>query len=160
MDVPPTLISFAICTADIKHTRSQFFKKTGSKVYIIDAAGTDGLPLEYDQIKKNWDYFLEQRNAGNILTARAIGAGGTIGEVCKAAFGNKIGFKFNDNTDIFAKNTKIYGSIIVEAKQDLDATHARYIGITIAEKIIQFGEESVTTDEILNASEERLSKVF
>lgn len=162
IDVPPTLISFAICTADIKNTASQVFKKVGSQVALFDASDTDGFPLELAAIQKKWDYFIAQRNAGNILTARAVGAGGIIAEICNASLGSSIGFKLSEEISLGTFSTKSYGGILVEIKKDanLDASMIRTIGITTKEKTIKYGEETVFLDEILQASEARLETVF
>ena len=152
LDVPPTLISFAIDTADIKNTSTQSFKKVGSQVGLLTA--TDDLA----QIKRNWDLFTEQRNNGNILTARAIGSGGIISEICSASFGNQVGFKFSDDIDMNTLNEKSYGSILFEMKTPIK--NIQILGETTKEKTIKFKNESISLDEIKKASEERLATIF
>lgn len=162
IDVPPTLISFAMCPANIKTVSSQAFKKHGSKVGLISASDENGMPLDFEIIKKKWDYFIAQRNSGNILTARAIGSGGIIAEVCNASIGNAIGFKFDESLLIDELNNKSYGSLIFEIKDGakIDKSLIRIIGETTKEVWVKHGEKSVFLDEILKASEKRLAEVF
>jgi phosphoribosylformylglycinamidine synthase len=162
IDVPPTFISFAIAAADIKTVQSQAFKKAGSTVGIIEVTKTDGLPVGFDAIREKWDYFIAGRDAGNIVTARAIGAGGIIGEICNACFGNEIGFRFNDDVALQSLNNKSYGSLLVEIKDGVepDSSFVRPIGKTLAEKAIILGEEKAGLDDILRASESRLAPIF
>jgi phosphoribosylformylglycinamidine synthase len=150
LDVPPTFISFAIDTADIKNTATQSFKKAGSQVGIIQATN------DLAQTRENWDWFISERNKGNILTARAIGSGGIIAEICNAA--TKFGFKFNDNIDLSTLNEKSYGSILFEMKAPQKGV--QILGETTKEKSIQFKNESISLAEIKKASEEQLATIF
>jgi len=150
IDVPPTLISFAITTADTKVANSQFFKKPNSKVGLLTA--TDDLA----QTKKQWDNFITERNKGNIITARAIGPGGIIAEICNGC--STVGFKFGNDIDLNTLTNKSYGSILFEMKNPIK--NIPIIGETTKEKTIQYKKEKISTDEIKKASEARLASVF
>ena len=162
IDVPPTLVSFAIAEGDTKNVKSQAFQASGATVGIITATSPDGYPIGLDTIRSQWDYFIAQRNAGNITSARAIGAGGIIGEVVNAALGNEIGFRFSADTPQDILNNKCYGSLLFEIKDgvNLDSDIVHVIGQTTAESSIQFGDETIELGEILAASEARLASVF
>ena len=157
IDVPPTLLSYAFAPADIKTINSQIFKKPDSTIGIIEVNSDD-----LADVRKKWDFFLESRNSGNITMARAIGAGGIIGEICNAAFGNQIGFKFNDDIDRSTLNDKLYGSLLVELADSakVDPAIIRVLGKTTDKKAIQSGNENIDLDDILRASEARLASVF
>ena len=162
ISVPPTLVSFALAEGNVKNVRSQAFQKPGSAVGVLFATKADGLPLELGTIKTRWDYFIAQRNAGNFISARAIGAGGIIGEIVNSGFGNDIGFKFSNNMPQDILNNKCYGSLMFEIKDgiELDPALVCVIGHTTDESSIQFGDEKVRLDEILAASEAVLASVF
>jgi phosphoribosylformylglycinamidine synthase len=157
IDVPPTLISYAFAPADIKTVAPQLFTKAGSTVGLIEV-NQDNLV----EARAKWDYFVEQRNAGNIIMSRAIGAGGVIAEICNAGLGNDIGFKFNDEIKMSDLSNKIYGSLLVEIKDgvELDSSIVKILGTTAAEKTIQLGNEKVCLMQVLNTSEARLAPVF
>ncbi|MCL2615851.1 MAG: AIR synthase-related protein [Dehalococcoidia bacterium] len=162
IDVPPTLVSFALAEGNVKNVKSQAFQKSGSAVGVIFATKADGLPLGLESIKALWDYFITQRNAGNIISARAIGAGGIIGEVVSGVLGNDLGFKFSDAVSQDILNNKCYGSLVFEIKDgvELDPALVCVIGHTTDESAIQFGDEKIGLAEVLSASEARLAPVF
>lgn len=162
IDVPPALISFAICTTDIKNTASQVFKKHGSKVVLFDACDSNGFPLDFETIRKKWDYIIRLRDSGKVLTARAIGTGGIMAEICNASFGSNIGFKFSDELSLETMNTKSYGSILVELKPntDIDPSLARTVGETNNESTLTYCDKTVLLDEVREASEAKLAKIF
>lgn len=162
IDVPPTLVSFALADGNIKNVKSQAFQKSGSAVGVIFATKADGLPIDLERLKTQWDYFIAQRNAGNIISVRAIGPGGIVGEIINGGLGNDIGFKFGDNIPQDILNNKCYGSLLFEIKDGakLDPAVVCVIGQTTAESSIQFGNEKIGFGEILTASEARLAPVF
>jgi phosphoribosylformylglycinamidine synthase len=162
IDVPPTLVSFAIADGDIKNVRSQAFQAPGSKVGVILVTQDDGSPIDTDAIKKRWDHFIGLRNAGKILSARALGAGGMISEVVNGCLGNETGFTFEDSVSKDILNGKYYGGLLFEIADgaEFDPAIVRVIGHTTDEKTIRLGEESVKLDDILKVSESRLASVF
>jgi len=162
IDVPPTLISFGICTADIKNTADQAFKRYDSNVVLFETCDANGFPLDFETIKKKWDYFIKLRDDGKILVARAVGSGGILAEICNGGFRRSIGVKLNDDLRQDFLNTKSYGSIIagIHPSTKLNKSLVRVIGKTVQEKAIIYGEQTVYLDEILKASEARLATVF
>lgn len=160
LDVPPALVSFAFGTADAKNVKSQAFQKAGNDVGIIFVPHDD-----LSAVKNGWDYFIKERDKGNIVSSRVFGTGGMILEIANAALGNEIGFKFNNsawNVSFDNLAQKNYGSLIFEIKKGakLDTNCVKVIGQTMADKSIQFGNDKVTLGEILKASEGRLASVF
>ena len=116
MDVPPTLISFAIAPSKASKVLSPEFKNLGSKVYLFQAPAGD-----YEGTRKVWDQFHGLCEAGKVHAAWAVGAGGIMEGIMKMAFGNEIGFTQDDSSkdiDLFAP---LYGSIIAEVDGDCDA---------------------------------------
>ena len=157
LDVPPTLISYAFAPADIKNVKAQVFSKANSTVGVIEINISD-----MAEARRKWDYFIEERDKGNITMARAVGAGGIITEICKSAFGNEIGFSFNDDVALSGLNNKIYGSLLFEIKDgaELDKSIVKSLGNTTTDKTIQLAGQKVCLKQILSASESRLASVF
>ena len=127
INVPPTLISFGITTVDANKVISPELKWEGNQLYLIKhTPHADRMP-DVDQLKKNWAYVTEQIEAGNIVSAWAVGFGGVAEALCKMSFGNAFGVdvKIPEN-ELFDYS---YGSIVVESEGSLDFENAEYLGL-------------------------------
>ena len=127
INVPPTLISFGITTVDANKVISPELKWEGNQLYLIKhTPRADRMP-DVDQLKKNWAYVTEQIEAGNIVSAWAVGFGGVAEALCKMSFGNAFGVdvKVPEN-ELFDYS---YGSIVVESEGSLDFENAEYLGL-------------------------------
>ena len=127
INVPPTLISFGITTVDANKVISPELKWEGNQLYLIKhTPRADRMP-DVDQLKKNWAYVTEQIEAGNIVSAWAVGFGGVAEALCKMSFGNAFGVdvKISEN-ELFDYS---YGSIVVESEGSLDFENAEYLGL-------------------------------
>ena len=127
INVPPTLISFGITTVDANKVISPELKWEGNQLYLIKhTPHADRMP-DVDQLKKNWAYVTEQIEAGNIVSAWAVGFGGVAEALCKMSFGNAFGVdvKISEN-ELFDYS---YGSIVVESEGSLDFENAEYLGL-------------------------------
>ena len=93
LDVPPTLISFAVGVADAEELISPEFKGPGNPVYLLETpTDSDGSP-DYTALRAQWDNYIDLCRNGKVLSARSCEADGTIGAIMKMAFGNMTGFK-------------------------------------------------------------------
>ncbi len=152
IDVPPTLVSFAVDTVDAKNVVTSEFKKAGSKVVKISAATLDNGVVDFDELKKNLTKVRELILDGKVLSSYALGFAGVGEAVAKMGFGNHIGFKFSEeaveayeNTDdLFAAD---YGTILLELAEDdlsvLKGYRCIVLGETTAEPAIDFNGEKV-----------------
>lgn len=162
IDVPPSLIAFAITSAEVKDVISSEFKGEGHAVYIISPEyGEDKLP-KIESVKECFNLVRELQESGSVLSMYSPGFGGIAEAVMKMSFGNKIGFRFEENfniNDIFSWN---YGSIIVEADQKLANSKSiiKKLGETVDDGAISFGEEKVLIDDLLELSESKLESVY
>ena len=158
MDVPPTLVSFAIAPEEATNLISPEFKAAGHPVYLFDAPYTpDGAP-DYQAIKPIWEEITDLIHSGKIVSAWALSVGGVSEAVCKMTIGNDIGFAFDDMFPSEALFLKNFGGLVVEATEELPAYWK--IGTTIAQPEIVLGTETITLDELKNALEGTLESVF
>ena len=146
LDVPPTLISFAVCTAPASQVISPEFKSADDKVYLLRTPlDKDGLP-DFDALKEILDGVAKNRK--DITSAWAITAGGIAEGICKMAFGNGLGFEFDEKfqkeCDIFAY---VMGGILIAVKGD-SPCGGEYVGCVTAEAEIQFDGETLPLDEL------------
>ena len=158
IDVPPTLVSFAVTTDDINCVISPEFKKSGSKVYIIKPEyNEDNLP-DATSLKNVFDRVTKLMRSGKVLSAYTPTYGGVAEAILKMAMGNNIGFKYSDNVsmeEIFGYN---YGAFILETTEELD--DAMLLGETVLEGEISIGAEKLTLTELCNLYENKLEKIY
>ena len=158
MDVPPTLVSFAIAPEEATNLISPEFKAAGHPVYLFDAPYTpDGAP-DYQAIKPIWEEITDLIHSGKIVSAWALSVGGVSEAVCKMSIGNDIGFAFDDMFPSEALFLKNFGGLVVEATEELPAYWK--IGTTIAQPEIVLGTETITLGELKDALEGTLESVF
>jgi phosphoribosylformylglycinamidine synthase len=171
LNVPPTLVAFAVDPIDVRKVISPEFKKTDSQVvYIPLVRYANELP-DFDRLGAAYRRITELIHAGQILAAYPVGGGGIAEAISKMAFGNRIGFSLADqgltpgelNTLLFAPN---YGSLVVEMPLDMDIERAlasvpyRILGKTQAQEAIEIGGITISLQEAQDAWETPLEKVF
>ena len=156
LDVPPTLVSFAVTTDKIKNVVSPEFKKAGNKVYLIAPEyDGNGLP-KTDSLVNVFNKVTELLRSGKAVSAYTPGMGGIAEAVMKMCFGNALGFKYENVAikDIFGYS---YANFIVEAAEEIDAL---CIGSVTDDGKITMGNESLDLAEILGIYENKLESVF
>ena len=114
INVPPTLVSFAVDTVDAEYVVSQEFKKAGSVLAVIKTPTLEsGIP-DFDILKKNLDKIRELTQAKKVLASYALGYAGLGEAIAKMAFGNKIGFEVAKDVDADKLFDPAYGNIALE----------------------------------------------
>ena len=159
IDVPPTLVSFAVTTDKVQNIVSPEFKKAGSKVILLAPIydKDTNLPNTESQIR-TFNRVTELMREGKVLSAYTPTYGGIGEAVMKMCFGNGFGFKFNDNIDnkaIFGYN---YGSFILEVTEDTD--DGIVLGTVCDCGKIKLGDEEVVVSDLLGTYENKLESVF
>ena len=162
IDVPPTLVSFAVDIASCKHIITPEFKKAGSKIVLMKL-GRDEYDLpDYKEASDQYGKFFEDVKADKILSAYALDGNGIVPAVSKMAFGNKLGVKLEHNLDPRDAFAPGFGSIVAEVPADkvgeLSITYT-VIG-EVTEKDFSYGNVSISTEEALDAWKGTLEKVF
>ena len=157
IDVPPTLVSFAVTTEKVENIVSGEFKKAGNKVIFIKPQyDENNLPVTssllecFDKVTK----LVREKRAKAVYT---LTYGGIAEAVMKMAMGNGFGFEYENISleNIFKYN---YGAFLVEVEEV--KADENVIGTITEKKEFVFNGESVSADEINKAYEEKLEKVF
>ncbi len=154
LDVPPTLVSFAIADNDASNVISPEFKSTGSSVYAFEVPSV----YDYEALKKTWETIYQLITDKKIVSAWSVGSAGIAEGLAKMAFGNSIGFKSVAGVEPGYFFGNMNPVIIVESTGKLDG--ATFIGRTTAEQVIELAGEKVDLSELLKAWEAPLEKVF
>lgn len=163
LDVPPTLVCFAVGMTQASKTVSSAFKKANSTVKLLPIPVDEetGLPI-WDKTKELLTLVYEKVRSGEILSASVVKEGGAAACVCKMAFGNKTGFTFEESLKPETLFAPLEGSFVVELREDADLgdTKAITLGQTSANGVFIADGEVMTVDELIAVWSKPLEKVF
>ena len=127
IDVPPTLVSFAVTTEKVENIVSPEFKKAGNKVIILSPeCDESGLPKTESQLAI-FEHVTSLLRSGKAVSCYTVGFGGIAEAIFKMAIGNRLGFTYNDNlmlNEIFGYS---YGSFLLEVSEDVDGKCIGYV---------------------------------
>ncbi|MBQ2760227.1 MAG: phosphoribosylformylglycinamidine synthase [Clostridia bacterium] len=158
LDVPPTLVSFAITTDKVQNITPNYFKKAGNKVYLIKPDfDKNGLP-ETKSLIAVFNRVTALLRENKAVTAFTPTLGGIAEAVLKMCMGDGFGFNYSDKlsmTDIFGYN---YASFLVETSECLE--DALYIGEITANDEIVFADSKVSFSQLCEAYENKLESVY
>ncbi len=155
LNVPPTLISFAVITEDVRDIITQEFKESGNYIYLIKAERQKNEIPNYELIKRNYDMTLDKMREKIIISASTIKFGGIGETVSKMSFGNKVGCEIETSEKLFVI---LPGDLIVESKEKLE--FGIEIGKTIKKERIVLNGESIEIDEAIEIWEKRYKKIY
>ncbi len=166
IDVPPTLVSFAVDTVDVTKVISPEFKEANSKVVFVGIKRDVYELPDFDILKNNYEEIFRLINEGQILSAHTVGKGGICEAISKMAFGNMIGFNFNTLIEEESCFMPEYGSIILELseKAELEAVIKGLdyveLGRTTNTPFISIKGIEIELKEALSIWEKPLESVF
>ena len=160
LDVPPTLVSFAVGMSEASKTASSQFKRINSTVKLLELPVDEetGLPI-YDKAMELMVSVYEGIRNGKILSASVIKEGGAAACVCKMAFGNKFGFTFAQGLDKETLFAAKEASFVVELA-DENAYDGVVLGKTNDNGVFIIDGDVQTVDELIDAWCGKLEKVF
>ncbi len=157
LNVPPTLVSFAVTTAKTKDIISPEFKNAGNNVYLLKPKyDKNGLP-ETKSLLSLFEKINNLIKRKNAISCYTITYGGIAEAIYKMCIGNGFGFKYNSKIslkDIFGYN---YGGFVIETKEKIDDV---YLGKIILDKYISYKNEKINFEELSYIYENSLEKVF
>lgn len=161
IDVPPTLVSFAIVPCNVENVISPEFKKAGSNVGVIEiSAGVDLVP-NFDEAMQKYSALFEAIKAKKVLSAKVARFGGIAEAVAVMGFGNNIGFEFDKSfkKNPFALNC---GAIVVELAGGVafEEVCASPLGKTLRENSIIFKGSKIDLQKVFDAYTLTLEDIF
>ena len=163
IDVPPTLVSFAVDMALDKDIITPELKKAGNKlVWLRIEKDEFDLPV-YDKVMEQYGKLQEDISSGRVVSAYALDRHGVIAAVSKMAFGNRMGVKIEHNMDPRDMFAPAFGDIIAEVEDgqvgNLQITYT-VIGEVTDKDCFEYGNVQIGIDEALDAWTGTLEKVF
>lgn len=167
LDVPPSLVAFAVDVAKAKDIISPEFKNINSKIVLLIAEKNEDMTLKVDGYKKNLEKLHELILNKKVISASSLKFGGVAEALTKMSSGNRIGVEFEglSKEELFELN---YGSLVLEVKNDVEIEKEfngcsyKVIGNTTRNRAIVSKEYDINFDiEVLEKIlEEKLENVF
>lgn len=162
IDVPPTLVSFAITTDDVKNIISPEFKGVNHNVVLLTPEyGKSGLPTG-ESLKALYNDVTQLIKGGMAISAYTPGYGGVAEAILKMTMGNEIGFAYeNDLSDTLIFDYS-YGAFVLELADnvELEGDNITLLGHTKEAKEISKGDVVLTFEKLYNIYENKLEPVF
>ena len=158
LDVPPTLVSFAVTTEKADHIVSNEFKTAGHPVYLLSPTyDENGLP-DTDSLLSVYDRVTALLRSGKAVAAYTPERGGAAAAVMKMAFGNGFGFRFDPGIPLPELLKDRAGRFVLEATEPLP--DGVLLGIVTADGAFSYGDESVSMAALQRIYEDRLEGVY
>ena len=157
LDVPPTLVSFAVTTAKTGEIVSPEFKSAGHKVIrLAPETGPDGLPTA-DSLCALFDRVTGLLRAGKAVSCYTPGMGGIAEAVLKSCLGNGFGFRFADGLSLERLFGYDYGAFLLEVAEDVPGEE---IGAITVDGLFTLGGETIEAQELITLYEGKLESVY
>ncbi len=163
IDVPPTLVSFAVDIATEKDIITPELKEAGNKLVWLRIPTDEYDVPKYEEVMAQYGKFTEDIRAGRIVSAYALDRHGVISAVSKMAFGNRMGVKLEHNVDARDLFAPAFGDIIAEVPAEklgeLAITYT-VIGEVTDDAVFSYGDVEILLSEAEEAWKGTLEKVF
>ena len=158
LDVPPTLVSFAITTDKVGNIVSNDFKASGHSVCLIAPRyDANGLP-NTASLLETYAQVTDLLRSGKAVAAYTLGMGGAAEAVMKMCFGNGFGFRFNNSLSVQDLFGYGYGSFLLELTEETNV--GKVIGAVTDDGKFTYGAESVPAAQLQKAYEDKLESVY
>ena len=156
IDVPPTVISFAVGHGEVDGVISRAFKQAGSKIVLVEQPLKDDLTVDMEALKATFETIFEHRH--DILASSTVSRLGVLKELVEMSYGNHIGFELPKGD--YTK--PMMGSFLLEVKDDFDESifkHATVLGHT-QEDVITLDGETYQIKDLVEWTQEPLEYVY
>ena len=159
LDVPPTLVSFAIAPGKVQNMISPEFKEASSKVLKISIPRDENEIPDFAAMKEIYAQVHEAICKGHVIAAHSVRYGGIAEAISKMCFGNQIGFEFaceQDNTALFAPD---YGTLLLEVTDEVEL-EGELLGETIEETVISVNGKELQLKDLFQVWDSPLENIF
>ena len=163
INVPPTLVSFAVDVNSHKNVITPEFKRPGSKIVVFRIAKNQYDLPDYSQVMDGYGKIFEDIKAGRIISAYAVEGNGLAEAVSKMAFGNKLGVKIEYNVDPRDFFAASWGDIVCEVPDGMVGQLSisyTVIGEVTDRGAFEYGNVTISMEEALDAWMTPLEDVF
>ena len=164
LDVPPTLVSFAVTMGQWNRAVSPEFKRAGSRVVLLRPRWNEwGLP-DAESLKAVFQEMSTLGREGLILSAWTVSHGGVADGVLKMCFGNSLGFRFSDDRSLAEIFDTRRGAFIVELSGSVPKSYPQVevleLGETLVEPVFCYGSNVLHLSELQEIWENKLEPIY
>ena len=159
LDVPPTLISFAVSTANANKVVSDEFKGADHNVYLIRPSYDENYEPDYETVLNCFDSVKELIKDEKAMAVWTLERGGAAEGIFKMMLGNAVGFELDEDIDAGTLFERCAGAFIVETAEDLPEPF-EYIGKTTEDYVLKLGKTVLDMKELEKLYENKLAFVF
>lgn len=163
LDVPPTLVSFAVTAGEVRDVVSPEIKETGHILAEIQIRRDDNYIFDFQHLQAQYDAIKILMKDKKVYSAYTIKDGGVIEAINKMAFGNAIGVSLETSNTLSSLIQKNYGNIVIEVKSEEDLQTFdgyRILGTTNDSEHISYGVEKISLDEIYACHTSPLEEIY
>ena len=162
INVPPTLVSFAITSGDVNNIVTPELKEENHSLVEVVLDKDKFLVYDFDHLRTTYDQVTKLIKEKKVYSAYTVKDGGALEAVYKMSFGNNIGVTLNPELSLETLLEKNYGNIILEVEEgaDLGLYNVRFIGKTNTSSKIKYKEESLSLDEAYDIHSKVLDDVY
>ncbi|PKM83440.1 MAG: phosphoribosylformylglycinamidine synthase [Firmicutes bacterium HGW-Firmicutes-14] len=166
LNVPPTLVAFAVDVVNVDRVISPEFKKTGSTIVLVPAVRNENELPDFTRLSQSFSRISGLIRKGRVLAAHSVRAGGLAEAVSKMSFGNRLGMTFDCAVMPGSLFSPDYGSIVLEMEEGTDLAEAfgpveyLVLGRTVEEPVITVNGTDIEIEEAFAAWSGPLEKIF
>lgn len=160
IDVPPTLISFAIGTAKVKNVIDNVLRQPNKKLYLLPIKRDEFYTPDWKYVKDLYDEINKNILSGNVKYATVVEDGGAYAAVTKSVFGNGVGIDFERSNRYFRPD---YGDIVVSLEDENKFAlkfKKLFLGRTNDKGYIAIGTQKCKIEKLLDSYKEKLEDVY
>lgn len=155
INVPPTLISFAVTTESTDNIISPEFKREGNYIYLVKPVFNEDFTPVYSSLKENFKKIRDNIREKKIVSSSVVKFGGVAEALLKMTFGNKLGIQVSSKENLF---DLIPGGIVLESKEKLN--FGVFLGKIENTGKIKINEAEIKIDEAIEIFESKYSKIY
>ena len=162
LDVPPTLVSFAITYADVEDVLTPELKGNNHLLVEVCLEKDKYHVYDFDKLINTYDVVTKLIKEKLVYSAYTVKDGGALEAIYKMAFGNNIGVCLNSDLDLTSLSAKNYGNIILEVDKELDLgdLNVRVLGETTDSCMVTYNSEVVALDDAYDIYKGVLNDVY
>jgi len=157
IDVPPTLVSFAVSTAKADHILSDEWKGAGHNVYLLKPKMDINGIQDFASVRSVFDQMEKMIADGKAMSVWTLENGGIAEGILKCGMGNQIGLELEESVDLNTLFTKCYGAFLFETGETLDLEK---IGTTCQDYVLKFGNGCIDMKKLQKTYEAKLQPVY
>lgn len=165
LNVPPTLVAFAVTPVDDRQVLTPELKGSGNDLILLKLSRDSAEMPDFDMFQAFARKIKQWQAEGKLLSVSAVDSGGVAALISKNAFGNRVGVELDSNLTPSSLFEPAYGSLLIEWQghaeaADLDGLPAVFLGKTADNAVIRFDKEVLDLLEIQSAWEKPLAAIF